>query len=416
MVGSLKADSEYIIDNAIKAVLPEKAVELALKDFQPPKGRLILVAIGKAAYRMARSVAAQLPGLIDAGIVITKYGHAGASIDNLEILEAGHPISDKNTYSATKKALELTQNLSEDDLVLFLVSGGGSALFEKPLVSEEEWESINSQLLACGADIREINAVRKRLSSVKGGKFAKHIYPASCYSIVLSDVIGNDLSTIASGPAYPDSTSPQYVERIIEKYNLALSDDAKMLLHEKPVTELSNVSTHITGSVTELVRAAADMAEELGYEPYIITDSLCSEAASAGIAMARRAIALENSNKNIALIEGGETVVVIKGNGRGGRNQEYTLSAAEAIAGKKNICIFSVGSDGTDGPTDAAGGYVDADTAATLKNMNIDIKEYLDNNDSYNVLKACGGLIITGPTGTNVNDVAVALIRRENEE
>ena len=348
---------------------------------------------------------------IDRGIVITKYGHVKEAISGVECFEAGHPVPDENSFSATKRALELVKDLTQEDTVVFLLSGGGSALFELPLIPGKELQDITKQLLASGADIVEINTIRKRLSRVKGGRFAQVCAPAKVFSVVLSDIVGDPLDMIASGPAYPDSSSCADAKAVVEKYGIRLSEEAKTLLDIETPKALDNVETHITGSVKELCRAAARSCQELGYKAQILTTELTCEAKEAGSYLADVAMNHESEAGKLAFIAGGETVVHLTGDGKGGRNQELALSAAIGIAGQeRDIAIFSVGSDGTDGPTDAAGGYVDTDTVARLEDKGIDIKEVLANNDSYNALKEIDGLIVTGPTGTNVNDVAVVLL------
>jgi hydroxypyruvate reductase len=300
--------------------------------------------------------------------------------------------------------------LTEADSVLFLLSGGGSALFEKPLVSGEELQDITSQLLACGADIVQINTIRKRLSAVKGGRFAQSCYPAKVFSIVLSDIIGDPLDMIASGPACADSSTCRQAVEIAETYELKLSPEAAACLQVETPKNLTNVTTRITGSVRELCRAAAEAAEKLGYEAAILTDRMDCQAKEAGRYFARIAKEHKDSGRKLAFIAGGETVVKLTGTGKGGRNQELALAAAEGIRGMDGVCVFSVGSDGTDGPTDAAGGYVDGNTATCLEQQGIDLQQILRDNDAYHALEKTGGLIITGPTGTNVNDVAVVLL------
>ena len=232
------------------------------------------------------------------------------------------------------------------------------------------------------------------------------------YSIVLSDILGDPLDMIASGPAYPDSSTSQDALFIAQKYKLGLSADAIELLHKETPKELTNVETVVTGSVRNLCEAAADACRELGYEPILLTDQLSCEAKEAGSFLAAIAKSHQSSKKSIAFLAGGETIVHLTGNGEGGRNQELALSAAEGIAGLEDTAVFSVGSDGTDGPTDAAGGYVDGGTKELLQRKGVDIYKTLQENDSYHALKKAGGLIMTGPTGTNVNDVAALLIRR----
>ena len=407
----LRRQADYITEKAIEAVLPDEAVKRALEG-RKFSGRVLLVAIGKAAYQMAKTAREILGDRIEKGIVITKYDHVKGPIDGLECLEAGHPVPDENSFSATGKAIELVSDLKAEDNVIFLISGGGSALFEKPLISGEELQDITTQLLKSGASITEMNTIRKRLSGVKGGRFAELCAPAGVYSIVLSDIIGDPLDMIASGPAYPDSTTCEEALAISKKYDLRLSDDARASLMKETPKELKNVETVITGSVRELCRAAQAACEELGYETEILTDALDWEAKDAGKWLAGIAQEHRKTHHKLAFIAGGETVVHITGTGLGGRNQELALTAAEGIAGMK-AAVFSVGSDGTDGPTDAAGGYVDGESEGALLGKGIDIHEVLQDNDSYHALEEVGGLIITGPTGTNVNDFACVLIEPE---
>ena len=294
---------------------------------------------------------------------------------------------------------------------MFLISGGGSARFERPLVAGEELQDITKQLLACGADIVEMNTIRKRLSAVKGGRFARACAPAKVFSIVLSDILGDPLDMIASGPACPDSSTCEQAIAIAEKYELKLSDRARELLAQETPKTLDNVTTQINGSVRELCAAAAKTCRELGYEPVLLTDQLCCQAREAGSFLASTIKTHMGDGKSLAFIAGGETVVKLIGKGLGGRNQELALAAGLGIDGLHNAAVFSVGSDGTDGPTDAAGGYVDGDTCGELLGQGIKIEDVLRNNDAYHALEKTGGLIMTGATGTNVNDVAVALIK-----
>lgn len=404
--------AQQIVSAAISAVLPDAAVQRALKNQVFP-GRVVLVAAGKAAWQMAKAAWDCLGDRIDDGVVVTKYDHVKGSIGNFRCFEAGHPVPDENSFRGTQAALELVSGLTETDTVLFLLSGGGSALFEKPLVSGEVLQDVTRQLLACGADIVEINTIRKRLSAVKGGRFAKLCAPAQVYSIVLSDVLGDPLDMIASGPAYPDSSTCTQAVAIAEKYHLTLTEETKALLHQETPKQLSNVTTRITGSVRELVAAAGEACRQLGYEPVVLTDQLSCQAKEAGSFLASILKTHAGCGKNMAFLAGGETVVQLTGTGLGGRNQELALSAAAGIAGLSGATVFSVGSDGTDGPTDAAGGYADGDTQAALAEKGLDIFNVLSNNDAYHALQAVGGLIVTGPTGTNVNDVAVALLREQ---
>ena len=404
----LRTHADAIVASSIQAVLPDSAVKKALADKQF-SGRVVLVAAGKAAWQMAKAAYDTLGDTIHAGAVVTKYDHVKGAIGSLLLCEGGHPVPDENSFAGTRQALALTEDLTAEDTVLFLLSGGGSALFEDPLVSGQELQDITRQLLACGADIVEMNTVRKRLSRVKGGRFAQHCAPAQVYTVVLSDVLGDPLDMIASGPAYPDSSTCADALAIVEKYDLQLSDAAMACLRKETPKELPNVTTTVTGSVRQLVTAAAAAAEALGYEPVILTDLLSCQAREAGSFLAT--VAKTHAGSGKAFIAGGETVVKLTGSGKGGRNQELALAAAPILDGL-NIALFSVGSDGTDGPTDAAGGYVDGLSAKELADKGISIHDILQSNDAYHALQAMDGLIITGPTGTNVNDVAVALCRR----
>lgn len=362
---------------------------------------------------MAAAAKGILGGQIEKGIVITKYGHSQGPLKGMEIWEAGHPLPDENSFQATEAALKLVKDLTEQDTVLFLVSGGGSALFEKPLVSKEELEDITKQLLWCGAGIVEINTIRKRLSAVKGGKFGEACAPARVFSVVLSDILGDPLDMIASGPACPDSATAEEAREIVRKYNLSFSAEALKLLEEETPKTLEYVETQVTGSVIQLCEAAKREAEGLGYKAVILTDCMDCEAREAGAFLGAIARTHRDTREPLAFIAGGETVVHVTGQGKGGRNQELALAAADKLAGLSGCAVFSVGSDGTDGPTDAAGGFVDGTTKEALNRQGLSIYEILKENDAYRALESCGGLILTGPTGTNVNDVSVLLIRPE---
>lgn len=404
----LRNCANQIIAASIQAVLPDEAVRRALRGFHS-EGRTFLVAAGKAAWQMAHAAVETL-GYVDGGVVVTKYDHVKGEIPGVSCYEAGHPVPDENSFSATEKALELVHGLTAQDTVLFLLSGGGSALFEKPLISGDELQDITSQLLASGADIVEMNIIRKRLSGVKGGRFAQACAPAKVFSIVLSDILGDPLDMIASGPAAPDTSTCGQALAIAEKYRLNLFAQAKALLAQETPKTLDNVTTQITGSVRELCAAAATACRERGYEPVVLTDRLCCEAREAGSFLGSIVRTHAGQGKKLAYIAGGETIVHLTGKGLGGRNQELALAAAPALSGLEHCCVFSVGSDGTDGPTDAAGGYVDGQTETALHAAGMDVFLTLADNDAYHALKAVDGLILTGATGTNVNDVAVALV------
>ena len=409
MGASLRKDAETIIADSIREVQPDSAVIRALKEMTLT-GKIKLVAAGKAAWQMAKAASNYLGERLEQGIVITKYGHVRGELPRIRCCEAGHPVPDEGSFDAARKALALTENLTKDDTVLFLLSGGGSALFELPLIPAEALQDVTRQLLACGADIVEINTLRKRLSAVKGGRFAQHCAPAKVFSIILSDILGDPPDMIASGPTCPDSSTCADAMEIVRRYDLSLREETKQLLMVETPKALANARWMITGSVRELCDAAARSCRKLGYEPFFLTDRLCCQAREAGSVMASILRTHAGDGKKLAFLAGGETVVRLTGSGKGGRNQELALAAAEGISGLSNAALFSVGSDGTDGPTDAAGGFVDGATRQRLLEKGIHIDQVLLNNDAYHALQRTDGLIFTGPTGTNVNDVTVGLV------
>lgn len=408
----LRSHADRIVKEAIAAVQPDAAVRRALEKMEF-SGRVLLVAAGKAAWQMAKAASNALGSRIEKGVVVTKYAHVMGPIADFACFEAGHPVPDENSFRGTQAALDLVADLKSEDTVLFLLSGGGSALFEKPLVPAEELRDITGQLLACGADITEINTIRKRLSAVKGGRFAQLVWPAKVEAVILSDILGDPLDMIASGPACPDSSTAEDAVRIARKYDLKMSDAARALLDVETPKTLDNVRSQINGSVRELCAAAEKTCSALGYTPILLTDQLCCQAKEAGSFLASVLKTHAGSSRPLAFLAGGETVVKLVGKGKGGRNQELALAAAAGIAGMPNAAVFSVGSDGTDGPTDAAGGYTDGDTVSELAACGLTVDGVLNDNDAYHALQKTGGLIITGPTGTNVNDVAIALLHIE---
>jgi hydroxypyruvate reductase len=336
-------------------------------------------------------------------------------IGTLEVHEAAHPVLERRNLDATGRVLAMTDGLSEKDTVLFLVSGGGSALFELPLpgISLSDVADMTSQLLACGADIVEINTLRKHISSVKGGRFAEKCAPARVRSVVLSDVLGDRLDSIASGPAYPDSSTTKEAAAIVRKYGLKLPQNVLDALAIETPKKLDNVVTRVTGSVPVLCESALRLLTERGFATTLLTTTLDCEAAAGGAffaALAREAVRTQDQRSSpIAFVAGGEAVVKLKGKGKGGRCQEMALSAALGMEGLREVVFAAVGSDGTDGPTDAAGGIVDGETTQRIRAQGKDPRALLDDNDAYHALQASEDLVITGPTGTNVNDLLLLL-------
>ena len=326
-------DAKRIIDDSIRAVLPDAAVYRALEGrrFDRP---VTVIAIGKAAWRMANAAAKALGETIREGIVITKDGHSEGDIPRMTIYEAAHPIPDEAGVAATRAALALADRMTAQDEVIFLVSGGGSALFEQPLegVTLDDCAEITRQLLACGADIVQINTIRKHLSAVKGGRFAQRCAPAHVLAIVLSDVLGDSLDSIASGPCYPDRSTCRDVEQLIERYHLVIPPHVLPALQTETPKQLHNVETQITGNVRALCDAAKASAEALGYRTLTLTTTLNCEAREAGAMLASVAREIRQSGQPLgapcAVILGGETVVHLRGKGKGGRNQELAAAAA----------------------------------------------------------------------------------------
>lgn len=415
MQTSMHADARQMIDTAIQAVLPGPAVEKALRTLKP--GPAYVVAIGKAAWKMAKAAADVLGEDLIEGIVITKYHHSEGPISRMKIFEAGHPVPDAQSLIATEHALALADRLQAGEQIIFLVSGGGSALFEAlpEGVSLNDLMQLTEKLLSSGASITEINTVRKHLSRVKGGRFALRCMPAKVINVVLSDIIGDPLDAIASGPTYPDSSTAQQARRILQRYDIEPTPGMEAILAIETPEALSNISSHIIGNVQLLCRSAKEKAEELGYASTVLTTTLDCEARDAGAFFAAIARQIRTSGEPFqapcAIIAGGETVVHLKGTGKGGRNQELALSAARGIRGMKNTLFFSFGSDGTDGPTDAAGGMVDGSFYDACVQQGLSVEETLENNDAYHLLREMNGLILSGPTGTNVNDLMVLLMR-----
>ena len=409
ITGQLRSDILNVAMYAIDKSKPDAAVKHALGGIQI-EGNIYLVAVGKAAWQMADAAVRYLDRPIEKGIVLTKYGHIVGEIPGIICLEAGHPIPDENSVNGTKKILEMTQNLKPSDTVLFLLSGGGSALFEKPLISLEELKEITDRMLRSGMSITQMNTIRKRLSAVKGGRFAQWCAPAKVETIILSDVLGDAVDMIASGPTVGDSSTSTEAMEIANQYKLLISPEVIDCLKAETPKDAPNARNHIIGSVKQLCSAAEEKAKSLGYETIFLTADLCAEASLVGQDMASLLKKHANDGKKLAFIAGGETVVHVKGKGLGGRNQELALAAAIELSGVPNVALLSVGSDGTDGPTDAAGGCVDGDTYYELNKKGISPEAFLADNDAYHAIEAADSLIKTGPTGTNVNDLIIGLI------
>lgn len=401
--------------------------------------RLLVVGFGKAVCPMAGAIEDSLGDIVDEGVVITKYGHCSSPISSsgkagdggslkIRTYEAGHPVPDENGVKGTDEIVTLLKSADEDTLCVCLISGGGSALLASPYegITLAEKQETTNLLLRTGADINELNTVRKHISKVKGGRLAEIAYPSSIISLILSDVIGDRLDVIASGPTSPDHTTYDDALNVLKKYGLInkIPNGILDLLHkgadgsisdtpEKGDVIFERAENIIIGSSKIALDAAKQKAEALGFEAEIISCELSGEAQDAGRWLAQKAIHTRKSRGGLplALISGGETTVTVRGNGLGGRNMELALAFALEIEGIEGITLLSAGTDGTDGPTDAAGAFVDGETVRKAKAAGIDPLGCLYNNDSYNFFKRTDGLLITGPTGTNVMDVQIILLQ-----
>lgn len=405
---SLRTDAEQIIRAAIRAADPYENTADILRTLQlPEKARVF--SIGKAAIPMAKAAADVLGDRIAYGLVVTKYGHTGDfSSPFFQVIEAAHPVSDNNSVLAAETAMAAVKDLGADDAVLVLLSGGGSALFEASKVPPALQREITEKLLARGASVNELNAVRKRLSRVKGGRFAALCYPARVITVALSDVLGDDRGVIASGVTTPDETADETLQKIAEKYLYDVPEQELRALYQNEKLTINDGGYVFAGNIRMLCAAAVKAAEALGYKARLLTEALAGEAREQPGKLLR---ALPPTGKH-ALICGGETTVTLHGNGKGGRNQEMALAAAILLQGTENVLFASVGSDGTDGPTDAAGGFASGGACEKMRTAGVSPEAALANNDAYHALKAAGDLIVTGPTGTNVNDLTILLTDR----
>lgn len=400
----MKNDALKIAETAIKAALPYENTVKILKNIN--ENNIHIISLGKAAVPMARAAEDVLGERIKSGLLITKYAHSeGFSSDVFNIIESGHPISDENSEKAAQKALSLASSLNEKDTLIVLLSGGGSALCEKSTVQRDVYEDITKKLLSRGAEIREINAIRKRLSLVKGGRLASAAFPAKVITVALSDVLSNDKGVIASSPTVKDTEDSEFVLSCIKKY-LPEYKALKELSENTEKLRINDGGYFFAGDINLLCEAAEKEAEALGYTVHRGRRDLTGEASYTASELLASVPSLHGKH---CFIYGGECTVTINGDGKGGRNQEAALMAAIKLQGKKGIAFLSIGSDGTDGPTDVAGGYADGESYNKMLEKGVCPVKEIRNNNSYYALKSSEGLIITGPTGTNVNDLILIL-------
>jgi len=436
----LRRAARRILDAAITAVDPAEAIhrhllrrgtQLYIADEMinlTGTRRVVVVGCGKAGAPMAAAVEDILGDRVSGGVVVTKYGH-GQPTKRVRIHEAAHPVPDEAGIAGAEAVLEQLQGLGVDDLVLVLVSGGGSALMPAPVagVTLAEKQAVTKALLACGADIREMNALRKHISKIKGGQLARAARPARVLTLILSDIVGDPLDAIASGPTVPDPTTYADALAILDKYRIRQEIPASVRAHleagaagklaETPKPDdpmFTRVRNLMVGSNIQALEAAAKEARLQGLPPMILSSSIegeTREVARVHAALAREARATGHpAAAPLCLISGGETTVTLRGQGKGGRNQEFALAAAFDIAELRDVVILSAGTDGTDGPTDAAGAVVDGETLARARAAGLDPRKALDENDAYPFFEALGDLVMTGPTRTNVMDVRLVLV------
>jgi glycerate 2-kinase len=390
--------------------------------------RIFVAGGGKAGSPMVAAIEEILGQRVTTGLVNVKHGYLppeGADVQRVEIVQAGHPTPDEAGRRGAERMVEMLSSLTEKDLVICLISGGGSALMTlpQPTISLADVQALTGALLRCGATINEINAVRKHISRIKGGQLARLIHPAQVVSLILSDVVGNPLDVIASGPTVPDTTAFTQAYGVLQKYDLLDKVPTSIVEHlaagvagkiaETPKegeAVFATVYNLIVGSNEIAAQAALNRAQELGFNTQLLSTYVEGEAREVAKVLAAIAKEMAQSGQPIprpaCLVVGGETTVTITGEGKGGRNQEMALAAALAIEGWEDVMVVTLATDGTDGPTDAAGGVATGETVAWARELGLDPEEYLANNDSYHFLEALGELIVTGPTNTNVNDLA----------
>ncbi|MGI9522605.1 MAG: glycerate kinase type-2 family protein [Hyphomicrobiaceae bacterium] len=415
---------QSLFDAAVRAADPAHC----LPPFLPhrPVGRTIVVGAGKAAASMARAVEQNWDGPLS-GLVVTRYAHAVAC-DRIEVVEAAHPVPDENGLDAARRIRTAVEGLSEHDLVLCLISGGGSALLTMPgwslgtqgeasSLSLDDKQEINKALLVCGAPIDEMNTVRKHLSAIKGGRLAVAAHPARVVTLAISDVPGDDPAVIASGPTVADPTTAADALALLKKYNISISDKVRTFLASEAAETpkagdpvLRRAEFHMIARPRAALDAAASICLANGVTPQILGDSIEGEARDVARSQAATALTARHDSGPVALISGGETTVTVTGNGRGGRNAEFLLGLALALNGAKGIYAIACDTDGIDGSEDNAGAYLAPDTLAQVRELGLVPQAMLDNNDGYSFFSAIGALIHTGPTFTNVNDFRAILV------
>jgi glycerate 2-kinase len=439
-IGKMREHAMKIFQAGLQAVDPVEAIirhvtlndnaliisgrQFNLKDYD----RILVVGAGKAVAPMAKAVEDLLGDRISDGVIVVKDDH-GLPLKKIKVCEASHPVPDERGVKGTEEILSLVEKAGARDLVICLISGGGSALLIAPVggISLEDKQNATKLLLACGATIHEFNAVRKHLSRAKGGRLAQMAYPATVTSLILSDVVGDDLDVIASGPTVPDSSTFYDAAQILKDYGIwdqlapavrnHLEKGTSGQIEDTPKSDnavFQQCSQMLVGTNLQALKAAGQAAKWLGYRSLILSSKVEGEAREVAkfyAAIAREVLSSENPLKPpVCVLAGGETTVTLTGEGRGGRNQEFALAAAMAIEGLDNMVVLCGGTDGTDGPTDAAGAIADGTTLARARKNGLDPKDFLRRNDSYNFFQKLQNLVMTGPTRTNVMDIYMLLV------
>jgi len=405
-----------MFDVAVEAAMPRTCVPPYLPTLDD-NAKLVVVGAGKASAAMAKAVEDHWEGPLS-GLVVTRYDY-GVVCDHIEIVEAAHPVPDQNGLQAAERILVIAEGLGEGDVMLCLISGGGSALLTLPAqgMDLEDKQAVNKALLRCGATISEMNCVRKHLSAIKGGRLAAVAHPARVISLLISDVPGDDPSVIASGPTVFDGTTYADARAILEKYDISPPPSVQKILDEARDETPDSGDARLAANETKLValpqaslEEAAKVAAEAGFTPVILGDAIEGEAGSVAREHAALALAAKARGEKTAIISGGETTVIVRGEGRGGRNSEYMLAMAVALAGESGIHAIACDTDGIDGTEDNAGAIIGPDTLARAKVVGADPVQALANNDAYTFFEKTGDLVISGPTFTNVNDFRVILV------
>jgi len=439
-VESMRQHARTIFEAALKAVDPIEAVlryvkrvddglqvgehRFAFKDYD----RILVVGAGKAGAPMAQALEGLLGDRISDGVIVVKEGH-GLPVGHVRIHEASHPVPDERGIKGAEEILALVKDAGERDLVLCLISGGGSALLVAPAegVTLKDKQEVTRLLLACGADIHEINTIRKHLSRAKGGGLARFAYPAAVVSLILSDVIGDDLNVIASGPAVPDTSTFADTRQVLEKYGIwdrvpaavqsRIDQGLKGDIEDTPKAGdavFERCYSELVGTNLQALKAAGLKSEDLGYRTLILSSTVEGEAREVAKVLTAIAKEVRDSGNPLSapacILCGGETTVTIQGDGKGGRNQEFVLASALVIDGGENVVVLAGGTDGNDGPTDAAGAMADGSTLVRARAKGLDPLDFLRRNDSYHFFQTLEDLVMTGPTRTNVMDVYMLLV------